>query len=124
MRRYGSVVVGFVALVSIVGLAASGVLAQGKGDAKAGKAVYDAQCAKCHGETGAGDGAQGQKLKDKPSNWTAGGAGLKGMDDQKIFDSIAKGGKAIGKSAAMPAYPKLSEAEVWNLVAYVKSLVK
>lgn len=124
MRRYGSVVIACVAVLALVAFATSDVLAQAKGNAKAGKALYDAQCAKCHGEQGAGDGPAGQKLKDKPSNWTAGGGGLKGMDDQKIFDSIAKGGKAIGKSVAMPAYPKLSEAEVWNLVAYVKSLIK
>lgn len=125
MRRYGSVVIACVAVLALVAFAPSDVLAQAKGDAKAGAAVYKAnKCANCHGEQGAGDGPAGQKLKDKPSNWTAGGGGLKGMDDQKIFDSIAKGGKAIGKSVAMPAYPKLSEAEVWNLVAYVKSLMK
>lgn len=125
MKRYSSVLVGVVAGLTLLGFTASDVLAQGKGDPKAGAAVYKAnKCANCHGEQGAGDGPAGQKLKDKPSNWTAGGGGLKGMDDQKIFDSIAKGGKAIGKAAAMPAYPKLSEAEVWNLVAYVKSLIK
>lgn len=124
MTRRSGVVVGFVAAAFAVGSAASDVVAQGKGDAKAGEAIYKAQCAKCHGDTGAGDGPQGQKLKDKPSNWTAGGGGLKGMSDQHIYDSIAKGGKAIGKSAAMPAYPKLSEAEVANLVAYVKTLAK
>lgn len=123
MTRWIGVVAQLLAVAVGIAFAASDVLAQGKGDAKAGEAVYKAQCAKCHGDSGAGDGPQGQKLKTKPSNWTAGGGGLKGMDDQKIFDSIAKGGKAVGKSAAMPAYPKLSEADVWNVVAFVKSLV-
>jgi mono/diheme cytochrome c family protein/nitrate/TMAO reductase-like tetraheme cytochrome c subunit len=89
---------------------------------KVGKATYDAQCSLCHGTAGAGDGPLAQKLMDEPSNWTAGGGGLKGMGDQQIFDVIAKGGIAIGKSTAMPANPNLSEAEVGNLVAYVKSL--
>ena len=124
MRRWIGVVAQFVAVMGVLGLATSGALAQGKGDATAGEAVYKAQCVKCHGDRGAGDGPQGQKLKEKPSNWTAAGGGLKGMDDQKIFESIAKGGAAVGKSKAMPAYPKLSEAEVWSLVAYVKSLIK
>lgn len=124
MTRWIGVMAQFLAVAAGIALAASDVHAQGKGAAKAGEAVYKAQCAKCHGDSGAGDGLQGQKLKTKPSNWTAGGGGLKGMDDQKIFDSIAKGGKAVGKAAAMPAYPKLSEADVWNLVAYIKSLVK
>lgn len=105
-------------------VAVTGVLAQGKGDPQAGEVLYRKECAKCHGTTGAGEGPQGQKLKEKPSNWTAGGGGLQGMDDQAIFRSIAEGGRAVGKSKGMPAYPKLSDADVWNLVAYVKSLVK
>ena len=112
-------------VVLLADFSASDALAQEKGDRNAGKAIYDAaQCSMCHGTAGAGDGPLAEKLKDKPSNWTAGGGGLKGMDDQKIFDVIAKGGIAIGKSKAMPANPKLSEAEVRNLVAYVKSLMK
>jgi mono/diheme cytochrome c family protein len=62
-------------------------------------------------------------MKDKPNDWSK-GEGLKGMDDQKLFDSIKKGGAAVGKAKSMPAYSKLSDAEVWNLVAYVKSLGK
>lgn len=126
MRQWSGIVVGIVAIGSAFGLVVSGAMAQGKGDAKAGKVVYDsAKCASCHGATGKGDGPVGQKLKDKPSDWTAGGGGgLKGLDDQKIFDAILKGGGAVGKSKAMPASPKLSEADVWNSVAYVKSLAK
>lgn len=120
-KRFVAVALAFAFLA---GLSVSGVFAQAKGDAAAGKAIYEKECVKCHGAAGAGDGPQGQKLKDKPTNWAAGGGGLKGMDDQKIFDSIKKGGKAIGKSPAMPAYPKLSEAEVWNVVAHVKTLQK
>jgi len=125
MKQWSGIVVGVVAMGSAIGLMASGAMAQGKGDAKAGKAVYEsAKCGTCHGAAGKGDGPVGQKLKDKPSDWSAGGGGLKGMDDQKIFDAILKGGGAVGKSKAMPASPKLSEADVWNSVAYVKSLAK
>jgi high-affinity iron transporter len=87
------------------------------------KAIYARECAKCHGEAGAGDGSMAQKLKDRPSDWTK-GAGLQGLDDAKIVESIKKGGPAIGKSKAMPAYPKLSDAEVNALVVHVKSLKK
>lgn len=112
------------AVLGAAALVTSSVLAQGKGDSKAGETLYKTQCVKCHGESGAGDGPQAKKLKDKPTNWTTGGGGLKDMSEQKIFDSIAKGGVAVGKSKAMPAYPKLSEADVWNLVAYVKTFQK
>lgn len=104
--------------------AAAGALAQGKGDAKAGAEIYKKDCAKCHGDTGMGDGPQGKKLKDKPSDWTKAGGGLKDLNDQQVYESIKKGGGAIGKSKAMPAYPKLSDQDLWNVVAHVKSLKK
>jgi mono/diheme cytochrome c family protein len=91
-------------------------------DVKAGEAIYVKQCVFCHGKTGAGDGPAAAKLKEKPVNWTAGA--LKDLDDAKLAEAIKKGGKAIGKSAAMPPYTKLSEAEVDNVVAYVRSLAK
>lgn len=115
MRRMATAVV---AAACLVGFTAGGALAQ---DAKA---VYAKECSKCHGDSGAGDGKMGQKLKDKPSDWTKGGGGLKDLDDAKIAESIKKGGPAIGKSRAMPAYPKLSDADVQGLVAYVKALKK
>jgi cytochrome c oxidase cbb3-type subunit 3 len=113
-----AVVAGFVAAACVVGFTAGSALAQD------GKTIYQKECAKCHGDAGAGDGAMGQKLKDKPTNWTAGGGGLKDLDDAKITESIKKGGGAIGKSKAMPAYPRLSDAEVQSVVAYVKTLKK
>ena len=116
--RFTGVVTKFVVAACVGGFTASGAFAQD------GKAVYQKECAKCHGDAGAGDGAMGQKLKDKPSNWTSGGGGLKDLDDAKITESIKKGGGAVGKSKAMPAYPKLSDAEVQSVVAYVKTLKK
>lgn len=106
-------------------LAASSVApaaAQDQGDPDAGKATYEERCALCHGAAGAGDGPLAENLTDKPSDWTAGGGRLAGMDDQQIFDVIVGGGGAIGGSEAMPANPQLSESGVWDLVAYVKSL--
>ena len=114
--RLTGVVAGVVTAASMLGFAALA-------SAQDAKAVYQKECAKCHGDTGAGDGAMGQKLKDKPSDWTK-GAGLQGLDDAKLAESIKKGGAAIGKSKAMPAYPKLSDAEVQALVAHVKSMKK
>jgi mono/diheme cytochrome c family protein len=122
-RRSGLVASGLVVGALVLGGAAIG-RAEDTGDAQAGAAAFKAACVTCHGETGKGDGPIGQKLKDKPTDWSAGGGGLAGMTDQQIFDVIAKGGKAAGKAAAMPGYPKLSEAEVWNLVAHVKTLKK
>ena len=110
-------------LAGLVALACLVTFGMGDASAQDAKAIYAKECSKCHGDSGAGDGAMGQKLKDKPSDWTK-GAGLQGMDDAKLAESIKKGGGAVGKSKAMPAYPKLSDAEVTALVAHVKSLKK
>jgi mono/diheme cytochrome c family protein len=118
MRRIG-LAAGLVAAACMVGFTASGAQAA---DAKAGEAIYEKQCQTCHGKSGAGDGAAAAKMKDKPANWTAGG--LKAMDDAKIHEIIKKGGGAVGKSKAMPAYGKLADADLDNVVAYVKTLAK
>jgi mono/diheme cytochrome c family protein len=110
-------------LTATIATACTVAFMAGVASAQDAKAIYAKECAKCHGDSGAGDGAMGQKLKDKPSDWTKGG-GLQGLDDAKIAESIKKGGAAIGKSKAMPAYPKLSDAEVTALVAHVKSMKK
>ncbi|MBI4011100.1 MAG: cytochrome c [Candidatus Rokubacteria bacterium] len=119
--------IGFLAVLGVLtiltGLTASEVLAQQKGDPAAAEPVYKARCLGCHGATGAGDGPTGQKLKDKPKDWTK-GEGLKGLTDQQLFEVIKKGGPAIGRAKTMIAFPKLSDAEVWNLVAYVKTFSK
>lgn len=114
--RVTGVMAGVVAAACVIGFSVAGASAQ---DAKA---IYAKDCAKCHGDSGAGDGPQAAKLKDKPANWTAGG--LKDYDDAKLAEVIKKGGRAIGKSAAMPASPKLSDDEVKAVVAYVKTLKK
>jgi|RhiMetdeSRZDD1v2_1073273.scaffolds.fasta_scaffold141897_5 high-affinity iron transporter len=116
--------------VGVVVAAAVGVLAltvgfaagQAKGDAKAGEAEYKAKCLGCHGASGAGDGPAGKVLKPPPRDWTK-GDGLD-LSDQQLFDSIKKGGEAVGRAKTMIAFPSLPDAMVWNLVAYVKSLKK
>jgi high-affinity iron transporter len=117
--RWGVVVT---AVVGVVGLTLGFAAGQAKGDAKAGEAVYKAKCVSCHGTAGAGDGPAGKVLNPKARDWTKG----EGLDltDQQLFDSIKKGGAAVGRGKTMIAFPSLSDAEVWNLVAYVKSLKK
>lgn len=123
MRRVPRMVFGVTAFVFVVGVAASDTSAQEKGDPLLGKATYEARCAMCHGAEGGGDGPVAQGLSDKPSNWKVGGGRLKDLSDREIYELIAKGGKAFGKSAAMPAHLDLSEAQLWSLVAYVKALM-
>jgi mono/diheme cytochrome c family protein len=89
---------------------------------QAGQASFQKACAVCHGPMGKGDGAIVAALKPeatKPSNlvddkWTH------GSTDGEIFVVIRDG---IGPKFEMKGQKgKLTDAEMWNLVNYVRSL--
>ncbi len=90
--------------------------------AAAGAAAYAAHCAACHGSTGRGDGALAAAAAaygPRPSNladptWQHGGS------DGEIFAVIRDG---IGPDFAMDAFgDRLAEADLWNLVNFLRSL--
>jgi mono/diheme cytochrome c family protein len=84
----------------------------------AGKKLYDAQCASCHGATGKGDGKAGALLKPTPSDLTD--ADWKhGQTDGEIFTIIRDGSPQTG----MRGYgSRIPANDIWNLVNYVRSL--
>ena len=99
-------------------------LAQSKGDAKAGKAKYDANCVGCHGATGKGDGAAAAALNPKPGDMTDGKA-MKALSDKYLFDIIKNGGASQKKSPIMPGSgKKFNDQEISDMVAYIRSLAK
>jgi len=92
------------------------------GDAQAGKAIYERSCVGCHGPTGQG-GRMAGMLAVPPRN-LADQAYMGTRSDQQLFDVISKGGAAAGLSAAMTAFgSQLSEQQLWDTVAYVRTLV-
>jgi mono/diheme cytochrome c family protein len=94
------------------------------GDAKAGLEVHKKNCLRCHGERGKGDGPAAKLLKTKPSDWSD-KAKMSSLSDQDLFKVISKGGEAVGKSKLMPAFGvKLSDKDISNVIAFVRSLAK
>lgn len=113
--------------------AASLLLAPGAalaGDAAAGKGTFVANCASCHGEGGKGDGPVGAALNPPPRDFTqasfkfdTNGDGKTGTDED-LSNVIRNGGAAFGGSPLMAPWPTLSDAEVSNVIAYIRSLKK
>ncbi len=99
--------------------------AQGKGDPKVGKDLYVKHCQRCHGPEGKGDGPAMKAVKTvKLADWTNREEMAK-FSDQDLYKITAEGGEAVGKSKLMPAYKgKLKEKEIWDLVAFIRSLAK
>jgi len=97
-------------------------LAQTKGEPKAGKVKYDANCIGCHGAAGKGDGAAAAALNPKPQDHTDGKA-MNALTDKYLFDIIKQGGKAMQKAPFMPAANKtLTDQDISDMVAYIRSL--
>ena len=112
----------FIFALLVFWLAPSLGSAQMKGDPKVGKAKYDANCIGCHGATGKGDGAAAAALNPKPQDHTDGKT-MNALSDKYLFDIIKDGGAAQKKAAIMPASgKKLSDQEIWDVVAYIRSL--
>lgn len=100
------------------------------GDAAAGKAIYDGKgaCATCHGATGAGDGIASAALDPKPASFVTpvfrldtDGDGTPGSDTD-LSNTIKNGAAQYGGNAAMPGRADFSDAEVNDLIAYIRSL--
>ena len=123
MRRFW--ILKYLLIVSIL-LIVSNISEAAKGDKEAGKKIYEKKCAWCHGWTGAGDGPAADFLNPRPRDFTSGIYKYKTSNldnpfpyDDDIYKMIAEG--MTGTS--MPFWKDvLSDKDMWNLVAYIKSL--
>lgn len=90
-----------------------------KGDAsnKAGMALYNKNCASCHGKVGLGDGVKARALKDHPGDFSA--AAYQNQTDGEHFYKTKTG------RGEMPKYEgKLSDDDIWNIVNYMRTFKK
>ena len=110
-------------LIACVSLLISGTSSRAAdaGNVEKGKALYDESCAKCHGNTGAGDGRAGRELDPKPNPFND---KSKLATDEVLFKGTRGGGKAVGKSGTMEAFPNLTDAQINDVIAYIKTLAK
>jgi mono/diheme cytochrome c family protein len=85
------------------------------------KALWDANCAQCHGKDGRADTKMGKTLSAKdltdPKVQAA-------FTDAKATQSIKEGVKENGKTTMKAFGGKLSDDDVKALVAYVRTLKK
>jgi mono/diheme cytochrome c family protein len=88
----------------------------------AGKEIFEANCASCHGAIGKGDGAAAAALNPKPrdlSNYKY----MSSRTWKELRDVVALGGANAGMSALMPAWKgALKNPQIDNVLAYVITL--
>jgi len=101
-------------------------------DVEAGNAKFQALCVSCHGPTGKGDGPTGKALaaagQPAPRDFSVGEFkfdtdkdGTAGSDTD-LKNVITKGALVYGGSAMMAPVQGLSDADLDNLVAFIRSL--
>ena len=77
---------------------------------KEGEKIFDEKCADCHG--GDAMGGSGPDLTD--DKWIHGGS------DAEVFATVAN-----GRKGGMPSWKsELKDAEIWKVIAYIRSLHK
>lgn len=90
-------------------------------DIEATKALYMKRCAKCHGESGKGDGKKAKTLKKKPRDYTNKEEMAK-LTDEDLVKSITEGKKP------MPSFKKgrkkLTDEQINDLVAYIRTFAQ
>jgi mono/diheme cytochrome c family protein len=101
-------------------------------DVAAGKAKFLELCVSCHGEGGKGDGPTGKALaaagQPAPRDFTVGDFKLDtdkdgtAGSDTDLKNVITKGALVYGGSAMMAPVVGLSDADLDNIVAFIRSL--
>lgn len=87
-------------------------------DVQAGGALYASMCASCHGDGGLGDGPAASALDPAPAPVAHTSTML---SDGYLYWRIVDGGATFG--SAMPSWKgSVSEADTWNLIAYMRAL--
>ena len=90
--------------------------------AEAAKENYKLYCAQCHGVKGNGAGINKADMSVAPRNHTS-TAEMSRLKDSDIYDAIASGGTAVGKSTLMPPWSGvMTDTEIKEMVAYLREL--
>lgn len=87
--------------------------------AAAGKLLFATHCANCHGNEGKGDGIASASLPAKPSDLSSGA--IASIADGALF-LILKDGKMVDGKFTMPPTKRVTDEQLWQVVAYVRTL--
>jgi len=116
------------AALAALGLALAGGTASAEGDPAAGKKIYETNCLSCHGPSGKGDGPVGGALNPKPRDFSEGSFKFDADEDgeagtdQDLALVIKNGAGAYGGAPLMAPWPTLSDEDIQNVVAYIRTL--
>jgi mono/diheme cytochrome c family protein len=116
--RKSIVTFGVLGFMMVVGTAQHAI---GAGNVEAGGKLYQTRCAPCHGPDGKAATPTAQALNPKPRDHTD-GAYMNQLSNEHLAKVIKNGGPAVGKSPIMPAHTDLSDQQIEDVIAFVRTL--
>lgn len=84
---------------------------------EAGKELYNANCASCHGESGNGEGAAGAALNPKPRNFTSSDGWVNGRNISGLFKTLEEGIIQNG----MASYSYMPVDDRFAMIHYIRT---
>lgn len=122
--RKARILIGAAALVCAIALLAPVQRAAAADDDVSPSDQYKVYCAKCHGPSGHGDGANASTLKTRPRDFSD-CATMKKISDDTLFRAIKEGGSAVSLPGDMPPWGQAFEdGEIKGLVVFVRAFCK
>jgi mono/diheme cytochrome c family protein len=110
------------ALLGLLGLlGTSATVVAVEGNVEAGKQLYHQRCSPCHGMDGKANTPTAQALNPKPRDHTN-GEYMNKLSNEHLAKVIEQGGAAVGKSPLMPPQTDLSDQQVQDIIAFVRTL--
>lgn len=100
------------------------------GDVDAGATLFATYCQSCHGANGDGNGPAAAAFVLKPRDFALAAfkfdtdADWEKGSDHDLANVIKQGTAVYGGSQLMPGWSQLTDAEVENLILYIRSLQK
>ena len=89
-----------------------------------GKRIFYDKCVWCHADTTPAGPSNRSNLDQNPPLMND-GATLNSLSDETLYNAIALGGEATGKSAMMPPWGKtLTQDEIRSLIAYIRAIAQ
>ena len=89
-----------------------------------GKALYERNCAACHGTSGKGDGPAAASMRPKPRD-LADEAYMQTLSDAFLLEVITNGGASVDKSPLMPGWGNvMDQKEIIDIIFYLRELSK
>lgn len=98
-------------------IAVPSALLASAGAKRKGQQIFEGSCAQCHGTRGDGHGQRREGLLRPPRDFTN-PAWRRSTTPRRVFYVIREG----MRNTSMPAWPALSDEDVWAVTAYVLSL--